>query len=341
MIIPIQNQYSYNNLARNYQLKKTIASTCNVPEKTLLVDWKGDCFLCSCESWLPVSAGKITDFNRLDDVWSSTTAKTLQQDLVDKKFSHCAVQHCGIVDRDIILQHHVVSINIDESCNLWCPSCRKEKKMLLSGPEFELKTQQVQHLVQLLEDFDQPTQIIMSGNGDVLASSIMRPLLHNFKPRPNHKIKLFTNGLLLRKQLENNPVLQHINNYLLSIDAGSADVYEKVRLGGRWSVLLDNFDFLRDHVKPLGANISLTFVVQAANYHDMANFADLCISYGFNGGFTKLEDWGTWPDFDNQNVIGNRAHPSHCQAIDNLKKVFGQYHNQIHFDSALSRLAQS
>lgn len=341
MIIPINNQYSYDTMPRNKDLGYVIKNHCDKPSKTLLIDWKGDCFLCDCEAWLPISVGKITDFDSLEQIWNNDTAISLQKDIAGKKYSHCAVESCGILDNDILFPHYTVSINIDESCNLWCPSCRKQKTMITSGPEYEKKLAWSKHIVKLLESFEHPTKIIMSGNGDVMASNIMRPLIHNFQPKSNHKIKLFTNGLLLRKQLENNPVLNHIDDYLLSIDAGSKDVYEKVRLGGRWDILLDNFDFLKDHARLCGAQVSLTFVVQSANHHDMINFANLCLQYGFDGGFTKLNDWGTWKYFNEQDVIGNISHPNHDQAIENLKNVYQRYHGKIHFDSALSRLSES
>jgi MoaA/NifB/PqqE/SkfB family radical SAM enzyme len=313
-----------------------------MPSTTLLVDWKGDCFVCDCEAWLPVSVGKITDFQRLEDVWASPTALALQQDINDRKYSHCAVERCGIMSRNIgSSTRYTVSINIDESCNLYCPSCRSQKIMITSGPVYDEKLSQVNHLVTLLEHFDQPVKIIMSGNGDVMASSIMRPLIHRFRPGPKQKIKLFTNGLLLKKQLTDNPVLDHVNEYLLSIDAGSKAVYEQVRLGGRWENLLDNLDFLKQQALPRRASVALTFVVQKSNYTDMKNFAELCIQYGFDGGFTKLEDWGTWNNFSEHNVIGNSTHHDHDAAIQCLKAAYKMYSGRIQFDSALTQLVQS
>lgn len=342
MIIPIANQHSYRSIPRNQDLKHTITNHCYMPSKTLLVDWKGDCFVCDCEAWLPISVGKITDFQRLEDVWTSPTALSLQQDINDRKYSHCAVERCGIMSRSVGLPHrYTVSINIDESCNLYCPSCRSQKIMITSGPAYDEKLAQVNHLVNLLENFDQPVKIIMSGNGDVMASSIMRPLVHRFRPGPQQKIKLFTNGLLLKKQLTNNPVLDHVNDYLLSIDAGSKAVYEQVRLGGRWENLLDNLDFLKEQALPRRASVALTFVVQKSNYTDMKNFAELCIQYGFSGGFTNLEDWGTWKNFSEHNVIGNSAHPDHAAALQCLREAYKKYSGRIQFDSALTQLSQS
>lgn len=340
MIIPIANQYSYNQIPRNRDLKHTITNHCYMPSTTLLVDWKGDCFVCDCEAWLPVSVGKITDFARLEDVWTSPAATEIQQDIQDRKYSHCAVERCGIMSRSVgSPTRYTVSINIDESCNLYCPSCRKEKIMITSGPVYDEKLAQVNHLVALLEQFDHPTKIIMSGNGDVMASSIMRPLLHRFRPGKNQQIKLFTNGLLLRKQLTDNPVMSHVTEYLLSIDAGSKETYEQVRLGGKWETLLDNLDFLKEH--HLGQQVALTFVVQKNNYKDMKNFAELCIQYGFSGGFTKLEDWGTWQAFADHNVLGNAEHAEYQDAVQNLQAVYKSYADRIQFDTGLIQLVQS
>ena len=333
-VIPIANQYSYNQIPRNQQLGHTITNHCYRPSNTLLVDWKGDCFVCDCEAWLPISVGKITDFQKLEDVWSCDAAVALQQDILDRKYSHCAVESCGIIDRNIgSATEYTVSINIDESCNLYCPSCRQQKIMITSGPVYEEKLAQVNHLVKLLEQFDQPVKIIMSGNGDVLASSIMRPLVHAFKPKQNQHIKLFTNGLLLRKQLENNPVLEHISEYLISIDAGSKQVYEQVRLGGRWEQLIDNLTFLKDTV-PDTRKVALTMVMQKNNYADMQNFCKLCCEFGFSGSITKLEDWGTWANFAEHNVL-NPANPEYANAISCLKDTFNEYSHRVSFQPTL------
>jgi MoaA/NifB/PqqE/SkfB family radical SAM enzyme len=211
--------------------------------------------------------------------------------------------------------------------------------MITSGPIFENKLMQVNHMVDLLQHFDQPCRIIMSGNGDPLASAIMRPLIHRYRPKPNHSVRLFTNGLLLKKQLADSSILPHVDEYSISIDAGSGPVYERVRLGGSWNKLLENFDWLRDQVRRQRARVLLMMVVQRENYKDLANFCDLVISYGFTGSVTYLEDWGTWRDFASQDVIGNSNHPEHQAAKNILASVYQQYHYQpISFGSKLLKV---
>ena len=342
------NQLSYRSIPRNKDLKLKIANHCNFPSRTLVVDYHGNCFVCPCEAWLPITIGNINDFSKLLDIWDSPTAQSLQEDINQKKFTYCAVDRCGILNHNQIaknycgkkLDSYYVSINIDESCNLRCPSCRQTGIMLDHGPEYDSKLAQVNHLIKLLESFEHPAHVIMSGNGDPLASNIMRPLLHNWRPKNNQTIRLFTNGLLLEKQLTDNPIVNHITQYFISIDAGSADVYHQVRQPGRFDVLIKNLDFLRDLVKTTRADVLLKFVLQYTNRHDMQNFVDLCQHYNFNGVINRLEDWGTWTTFSDHDVVGNTQHPAHEETINNLKDIYQRYANQIDFNASLIDIAK-
>jgi MoaA/NifB/PqqE/SkfB family radical SAM enzyme len=337
--IPIYHQQgSLDRLARNQTLRKTIHHRCQSPDRYLTVDWNGNCFICACESWLPISVGLIDQFDNLQEIWNNDISRLVQADISDKKFSWCAVDHCGIVDRDILHPKHTISINIDDSCNLHCPSCRSEPRMLTHGAEFEKRKRQVLHLVSLLEKFDQSCHIIMSGNGDVLASQIMRPFLHQYQPRSDHTFRLFTNGLLLRKQLQRSLILPQITEYQISVDAGSAAVYERTRLGGKWTVLMDNLDFLSKTTEKIPATVMLMFVLQRSNWRDMQNFVDLCRDRRWHANITALVDWGSWSDFKNHDVIGNTLHPEHRDALSALMNISHIDYDFLHLDSSLARV---
>jgi MoaA/NifB/PqqE/SkfB family radical SAM enzyme len=344
-VIPIQNQYAYNAIPRNQNLELKIDNHCNSPSKMLLIDYKGDCFVCGCEAWLPIPVGKITDFNSLDEVWSSPIAKALQNDIDQKLFTHCAVDRCGVKYRNISFNRYEVFINIDESCNLACPSCRTELKMLTSGPLYDIQKNRVHHIISLLERFDHPVHVTMSGNGDVLASSIMRPLIHSWRPKANQTLRLFTNGLLLKKQLTDSPIINHISDYMLSVDAGSAPVYEIVRQPGRWKNLIENLDFLKETVKKTKSIVLLKFTMQKANWQDLENFVSLCKKYEFNCYIHRLEDWGTFgSSFNSMNVLDPK-HPDHQQALREIKRVITKYHTpwdeSVKFENILHELTDT
>jgi Radical SAM superfamily/Iron-sulfur cluster-binding domain len=297
-----------------------IVNRCNLPYKALGIDTGGECFLCQCEAWLPVSVGNILDFHSLAQVWDNPVAQELQRDVDEKKFTHCAVEHCFITEQDIVFDNYQISVNIDETCNLACPSCRRELINHNSGADYEKKLNMVNHLVNLINEFDQPMKLVMSGNGDPLASLIMRPLLLNWRPKHNQTIKLFTNGLLMRKLLPNSPVYPHIDEYQISVDAGSKSVYEVVRQPGKFEVLLDNLTWLAE-TRKVNTKVYLQFCLSGNNATDIVNFAELCKKFGFVGNITKLDNWNTFDDFNSVDVVDNPEHLLHNIALEQLSIV--------------------
>jgi molybdenum cofactor biosynthesis enzyme MoaA len=296
-----------------------------MPFKSLNIDLNGLCYLCVCEAWLPISVGNILDFNRLEDVWANPIAQRLQQDIKERKYTHCAVRHCGVLEGPVELSNFNLGINIDESCNLACPSCRKSAINHTGGEIFNIRQEYVNHLIKLIQDFNQPMNLVMCGNGDPLASLIMRPLILNWKPKDNQTITLRTNGLLMRKLLPDSLVLPQIKIFEISVDAGSQEVYENVRRPGKFSVLQENLQWLSEN-RPTNSKVHLLMCVQKSNANDIINFADMCKKYGFVASFTKLEDWHTFANFEEHDVIGNINHPLRDTALNELRTVYNMSH---------------
>jgi MoaA/NifB/PqqE/SkfB family radical SAM enzyme len=312
------NSIIFANYPRGRDWTAPIANYCDQPFKTLNVDLNGDCYLCMCEAHLPISVGNILDFERLEDIWKNPIARELQSTILNKTFDYCAVQHCGIINQNIEMPTYHVGFNIDESCNLACPSCRRNSINHTSGAIYEQRLKQVNHFVGLINQFNEPIRITMSGNGDPLASGIMRPLLLNWMPKPNQSIKLHTNGLLMQKLLPQAPILPRITEFHISVDAGSKEIYEVVRTPGKFDVLIQNLTWLKHNRGT--AKVTLLFVVSAVNVMDIVNFAKLCIDYGFSGEYTKLDNWGTFDDFSKYDV-SQTIHPLHTEMQTQLAQV--------------------
>jgi len=279
-------------MTRGRDYSGPISGSCKYPTQMISIDHDTDINLCHCDAWLPIPVGKVLDFNSIEEVFNSPIALELQKDVADKKFTYCAVTHCGVIDRHMSFNKTQLSINIDNSCNLACPSCRRESIMITDGEIYDLKVKSMDRILSWLEKYQDPIHITMSGNGDCLASYIMRNLIKTYQPRPNQTFTIFTNGLLMEKILPTAPLLSAVTQYKISIDAGSAEVYEVVRRPGKWSVLIDNLDWLKENKK--SASVRLLYVVQNKNYKDLFNFANLCRTYGFRGIISQLDDWATW-----------------------------------------------
>lgn len=328
--------YSLMSMPRGQNVTEYFNNSCNYPHKVMSIDSYCNVMLCSCSGWLPLPVGNILDFDKLDDVWTNPRARYLQQNIDDKKYNFCAIEHCGITKSSLSVETYQLSIGIDDSCNLACPSCRKESILHSTGPEFEKKQKSAEHLVKLLESFNKPIHVSLSTTGDPLASQIYRPFIKNYTPKVGQSFTLMTNGLLIKKQLDNSKLFPAITRFSISVDAGSPEVYHDVRRPGRWDVLLDNLKYLSDNNK--NKNTILNFCVQQKNYRDIPKFVELCKEYKFFASIHQLDDWGTWnqtevesPDvwtikngnFADHNVL-SRAHPEFNECMDICKQIADQ-----------------
>jgi len=301
--VPYYLKHQYNLYDRTP--KTGITNICNIPEKTLTIDNQGNCLLCVCDGWLPISVGHITNFNSLEEIWRTDLAKKIQKDVADKNYTWCSVDYCGIKNMNKVMDHHYISINIDESCNLQCPTCRSFFMNFTNGKIYENKLIWANHIVKLLDGFDKPTTIAISGNGDPFASLIYRPLLMSTKSNDKHRYRIMTNGLLLKKLLTKTSVYSNITEYSISIDAGDAETYEKVRLRGKWNNLLENLNSLKEELKDKNKIVNLNFCLHKENLSSLLNFVELVEKYQWQGNIQSIEDWRTIKNFDYQNVLNN------------------------------------
>jgi hypothetical protein len=320
-------RYTLQSMPRGKDYKNLITHSCNITSYHITIDSDLNCILCGCDGWLPIPVGKIFDFNSLEDVWNSPAAKMLQDDINQKKFTWCAVEHCGVIHNDIIQKKYSISILIDDSCNLACPSCRREIRMLDSGPEFENKIKILNHIMNLIEKFNHPIEIFLGGSGDALASHIVRFMIKNYHPKIGQLFGIATNGLLIKKLIPDSPIRDYINRFGISVDAASAKVYEQVRRPGKWKVLLENLEWLSNNRG--SSKVNLTFTVQKTNFKDIPAFAELCQQLNFQGSLQPLNDWGTWNSApvknpDSYTIINgtyldhNVADPNHPEYLEFL-----------------------
>jgi sulfatase maturation enzyme AslB (radical SAM superfamily) len=301
------------------------------------VDAESNCILCTCDGWLPIPVGKVSDFNSLEEVWNSPIAKMLQEDIDQKKFTWCAVEHCGVLSRNVKKSQYSININIDDSCNLACPSCRRELRMINSGADYDKKVKDVNQILNWLENFSSPITISLGGAGDALASSILRKLIKEYVPKSNQKFIITTNGLLIKKIIAESNILSNISVLSISVDAASAEVYEQVRRPGKWSVLLENLYWVAENKLPA----QLNFVVQKTNFREIPAFAKLCDQLKFPGTIQPLNDWGTWNSAPVKNPdaytlangtyldhnVANLAHPEHLEFLTVIHDAYKQHKN--------------
>jgi len=307
-----------------------IDQRCPRPFDTVLIDKQGSCYLCECTAWLPQSAGNLFT-NSLEEILNSDTAKNLQDSITNGSYRYCNNKQCAyllILDgKDTVEWAHTVPnkqikhirLAIDDSCNLSCPSCRKEKIFLKSGKTFDMRIQLIDKILDFLKQQTHPIQVHIGSDGDPFASLIYRRFMMKAKELSHLKYSIQTNGLLLKKNFHKfKHITDNLNHIGISIDGATKSTYEKLRRGGVFELLLENLEFLKS-IKNF--DIHLHFVVQQSNYHEIEPLIDLGLKYNVDKIFlNRITDWNTLKDFKSHS-IADQHHPENIKLKEILNRI--------------------
>jgi len=313
---------------------------CFNPFSQLDIYEDGKLYSC-CTAWLPTALGSIWK-QPVAEAWNSPDSQAIRSSILDGSFRYCNHLICphiqdgslpdieearsnpvyrNIIDNNITrLDTLPVFINLcnDASCNLSCPSCRRQQILHTKGKEYQ-KRQTLQDLIKS-QLFSTPTdrefRINITGSGDPFASPVFREFLFNLdgKDFPNLSIHLQTNGVLLTLKNWNrmHKIHQNIAIVLVSFDAATEATYQITRRGGHWPTLIKNMEALGQLRRNSELRLlRMDFVVQAANFREMPEFIALAKNLNADkAAFSMVLDWGTWtPAVYRKQCIWKQDHP--------------------------------
>jgi len=296
-----------------------------------------------CPSWLTVPIGQA-DGSGGSGFWNSPAAKAIRRSVLDGSFTWCSRLHCphlsaerlperaAVSDRELvaIIEDEVTEIdagprrvllNYDRSCNLACPSCRRERIVADQTERLRLDEVADRVVLPLLRD---ARMVKATGSGDPFASAHFRRLLKQLDRQsyPRLRLQLQTNGLLCDERAWDELDLEgRVDALWVSIDAAEADTYAVIRRHGDWQRLRANLDFMaRLRARGGVREWRLDFVVQTLNYAEMPAAAELARSLGADGiHFHMIRNWGTFtPDEFRRHFIAAPDHPEHRRFIATL-----------------------
>jgi len=317
---------------------------CPVPFENFEVLWNGDVYLC-CSAWVPFPIGNLKK-QTARSIWNSQTAAAIRKSVLDGDYRFCDLEYCayfksgalpekGAVEdpylREVIRSGITrlargparLTLDIDRTCNLCCPSCRTAPFMLKGGDYREALLMQNKLRDELLGDIRLMT---VSGSGDPFASKLHMELLAglDYRQYPKLKIQIMTNGLLFTPDnwIKISRAHRLVKNVIVSIDAATPETYRTVRRGGDFGVLVKNLGFISG-LRKAGRldRLEFHFVVQLANYLEMKDFVALGRTFGADlVSFSRLCNWGTFtPEEFKARAVHLRDHPGHQIFLEILK----------------------
>ena len=287
-----------------------IKKKCPKPWDTILIDKRGSCFACECQSWLPQSIGNL-QISSLHQIIDSDLRRQLQDSIKDYSYRYCNNKQCSwLLSRNFGFFHEDVPdisisnlrLAIDDSCNLRCPSCRTGLIFHKEGARFKTGIRLADKIISWLKEYDNTIKVHIGSDGDPFASHVYRHFMFNSPKKKNIRYSLLTNGLMFEEFYASVPhVMDNLEEVGVSIDGATKSTYEKLRLGGKWEKLRRNMDCVA-HITQRDSFVwSWHMVVQKDNWREMPLLLELAKEYGVeNVYFNRIQDWNTGIDFSEQ-----------------------------------------
>lgn len=316
---------------------------CTRPFEWFEVHPDGSVFLC-CPAWLKRSIGNLLT-QPVDEIWNGPVAREIRKSILNGSFHNCRRSHCPhllnqtapVSSTGTLADNHVkaalktqtsrlsylprqLNLCFDHSCNLACPSCRKQVQQ---AQDKDLAQAQKICAILLKELIPHARCITLSGFGDPFGSPTYFALLRQLNRRafPQlEQLRLHSNGQLITAKMwqslpDLHPLVKEIE---ISIDAASEPTYRLNRPGGSFPQLLKNLQFL----STIGCQLTLSMVVQQNNWREIPLLLELGQRFNARIYLSKLTNWGTF----NQQDYSSRAvhlpeHPEHALFLLQLNKL--------------------
>ncbi|MBI4619835.1 MAG: radical SAM protein [Desulfobacterales bacterium] len=119
-------------------------------------------------------------------------------------------------------------------------------------------------------------------------------MIHYAKKRGLTRVFLNTNGMLLDKEMSEMILDSGLDRFIISMDGFSKEVYEKIRVGGKYEVVLNNaLQFLKMLKERKGAcpKFEMQFSVMKENEHEVQAFNEFWES---KGAYVKNRPKASW-----------------------------------------------
>ena len=332
---------------KNNERKRWI---CEWPFTRAQIDANGDVYTC-CPDYLKRGNNSYCIGNIFADsferIWNSDKAKKLRFSVSQGNFEYCTVK-CPALNNPSLYQSRMLSRRetgysydrwqdcslekspidimtcIDATCNLYCITCRNHIHI-----NSESQNENINHI---LENFVHPalrdcTHFTLDGGGEFLASKPYEKFLQKISKTENPFLRLsfFTNGQLFTpKNWKKFSNLRGMEIFIgVSIDAATKDVYEKIRRGGKWETLYENMEYISS-LKVSGEikNITMRFVVQKGNFHQLEDFVALGKKWRADTiCFQRLLNYGLAPAIYAEEDVFSPENPLRTEAIQVMTRL--------------------
>jgi MoaA/NifB/PqqE/SkfB family radical SAM enzyme len=190
-------------------------------------------------------------------------------------------------------------------CNLECVMCPWSE---LHPDHAQMSWETFTHIAQhfhLAQDVD------FTGGGEPTIHPRLPDMVRTAKEAGCH-VGFSTNGTLLDPGLSKTLVTLGIDWISFSIDAATAETYERIRQGAEFETVIENVESLRDTKSSRGGKspkMMMVFVMMRENYHELPLYVDLAHKLGVEQIIFKNLDVILKDDDDGRRLFSHDGPP--------------------------------
>lgn len=319
---------------------------CLSPFVQIYINTTGEVGLCGCSTWQPTPIGNIFE-HRLQDLLAGEIAQNIRKSIIDGTYIYCHHERCGLLRTQQLnsyetlpemvkwavedparfsMPHHI-ALGLDNTCNLFCPSCRHQ---IIKNTDATKEKQQELSKLLTKNLFDLPTDkrivLTLDTSGDVFSSPMLLDFLNGISSEnfPNLEIDLVSNGLLAQDRWHRLGAMQnHVKQITVSYDSPDPATYEKLRRGGTWENLVRNLTWLQNKKKENNMRFNARMVVQRDNYTQMSQFYNFSKQFDVDEvQFQRILNFGTFTSAELKKVDVFSPHSEkYNDAVEQFKQV--------------------
>jgi len=313
--------------------KKPLLVRCLNPFRWIDINYGGRITPC-CLPWFKGDLGSIEN-QTLEEIWNSFAFQELREAMYKggdwKKF--CNPETCPQIQNDIwnnideitpethdivpitesmlndirqkktVMSEGPLQIGIacDPRCNLQCIMCSARTNPNRDGVMLRKSLEEIKPFLPTLK------RIRLMGDGEVFAIPEMREFLFHFDSGkyPETAFAFITNGILLTPEFYQKISHLKIDCVIVSIDASTKETYEKIRIGGKWEVLMRNLEFLVNKYREgIIHELHICMCVMKSNHKEIIQFAEMGKRLGVTSTYYLpiLGDYGEEQIFEKKDI---------------------------------------
>lgn len=139
--------------------------------------------------------------------------------------------------------------------------------------------------LRIAQYLDQTASVDFTGGGEPLKNPNLAEMTRVAK-EAGCEVGFSTNGVRLTREIAEQLVKYQLDWISFSVDAASAYLYESIRQGARYEVVLGNIEILRDVRREAGSQLPRMMMVyvmmtgEQENYHELPQFVNLAHQLG-------------------------------------------------------------